>query len=71
MINNSNEQQHQCYVCQERFLSRNDLQHHLRQKCYPSDMREQVEQLTQHIRDDKRRQKLQQILWKHGKLFDV
>ncbi|CAF4490419.1 unnamed protein product, partial [Rotaria socialis] len=71
MINNSNEQQHQCYVCQERFLSRNDLQHHLRQKFYPSDMREQVEQLTQHIRDDKRRQKLKQILWKHGKLFDV
>ncbi|CAF4641980.1 unnamed protein product, partial [Rotaria socialis] len=71
MINNSNGQQYQCYVCQERFLSRNDLQHHLRQKCYPADMREQIEQLTQHIKDDKRQQKLQQILWKHGKLFDL
>ncbi|CAF3464042.1 unnamed protein product [Rotaria socialis] len=30
------EQQHQCHVCQEQFLSRNNLQQHLLQKCYPS-----------------------------------
>ncbi|CAF1600526.1 unnamed protein product [Rotaria magnacalcarata] len=31
------EQQHQCYVCQEQFLSYNNLQQHLHQKCYPSE----------------------------------
>ncbi|CAF2199811.1 unnamed protein product [Rotaria magnacalcarata] len=31
------EQQHQCYVCQEQFLSHNNLQQHLHQKCYPSE----------------------------------
>ncbi|CAF4535381.1 unnamed protein product, partial [Rotaria magnacalcarata] len=58
-------------VCQEQFLSRNDLQQHLRQKCYPSEMREQIEKLTQHIEDMKQRKELQNILWKHGKLFDI
>jgi hypothetical protein len=39
-----NEQQHkECYVCQEHFLSRNDLQRHLREKCYPQDIREKIE----------------------------
>ncbi|CAF2564518.1 unnamed protein product [Rotaria sp. Silwood2] len=31
------EQQHHCYVCQEQLLSRNNLQQHLHQKCYPSE----------------------------------
>ncbi|CAF0959319.1 unnamed protein product [Rotaria magnacalcarata] len=31
------EQQHQCYVYQEQFLSHNNLQQHLHQKCYPSE----------------------------------
>ncbi|CAM2726426.1 unnamed protein product, partial [Rotaria socialis] len=31
------EQQHQCYVCQEQFLPHNNLQQHLHQKCYPSE----------------------------------
>ncbi|CAF5024393.1 unnamed protein product, partial [Rotaria sp. Silwood1] len=70
-MDNNDEQQPQCYVCQEKFLSRNDLQHHLRQKCYPSEMREQIGKLTQHIENTKQRQQLQQILWKHGKLFDL
>ncbi|CAF4798664.1 unnamed protein product, partial [Rotaria sp. Silwood2] len=64
------EEQHQCYVCQEQFLSRNDLQQHLRQKCYPLEMREQIDKLTQHIEDTKQRQQVQHILWQHGKLFD-
>ncbi|CAM4974444.1 unnamed protein product [Rotaria socialis] len=51
-------QQHRCYVCQEQFLSRNDLQQHLCQKCYPLEMREQIEKLTQHIEDIKPQQQL-------------
>jgi hypothetical protein len=70
-IDHDDIQHHQCYICQEQFLSRNDLQQHLRQKCYPSEMREQIEKLTQHIEDIKQRQQLQHILWKHGKLFDL
>ncbi len=66
-----NDQQHQCYVCQEKFLSRNDLQQHLREKCYPQEMREHIEQLTSHIEDLNQRQKVQHILWRHGKLFDL
>ncbi|CAF4291683.1 unnamed protein product [Didymodactylos carnosus] len=64
-------QQNQCYVCQEQFLTRNHLQQHLRDKCYPQEMREHIEQLTSHIEDLNQRQKLQHILWKHGKLFDL
>ncbi|CAF4999789.1 unnamed protein product [Rotaria socialis] len=70
-MNNHDVEQLQCYVCQEQFLSRNDLQQHLRQKCYPSEIRTQIEQITQHIEDAEQREKLQQILWKHGKLFDL
>ncbi|CAF4588329.1 unnamed protein product [Rotaria magnacalcarata] len=70
-MNNHYEEQIQCYVCQEQFLSRNDLQQHLRQKCYPSEIRTQIEQLTRHIEDAEQREQLQQILWKHGKLFDL
>ncbi|CAF4384057.1 unnamed protein product, partial [Rotaria magnacalcarata] len=70
-MNNHYEEQIQCYVCQEQFLSRNDLQKHLRQKCYPSEIRTQIEQLTRHIEDAEQREQLQQILWKHGKLFDL
>ncbi|CAF3126930.1 unnamed protein product [Rotaria sp. Silwood2] len=69
--NNYNEQPFPCYVCEEKFLSHNDLQHHLRQQCYPEYMRQQIDLLTQHIQDPKQRQRLQNILWKHGKLFDL
>lgn len=65
------EEQHRCYVCYEQFLSRNDLQQHLRQKCYPPEIRKQIEKLTQHIKDSNQRQQLQNVLWKHGKLFDL
>ncbi|CAF3423371.1 unnamed protein product, partial [Rotaria socialis] len=54
-MNNHYEEQLQCYVCQEQFLSRNDLQQHLRQKCYPSEIRTQIEQLTRHIEDAEQR----------------
>ena len=65
------EEQHQCYLCKEQFLSGNDLQQHLRQKCYSPEIRAQIDKLTQHIQDQKQRQQLQHILWKHGKLFDL
>ena len=65
------EEQHQWYVCEEQFLSSNDLQQHLRQKCYSPEIRAQIDKLTQHIHDQKQRQQLQHILWKHGKLFDL
>jgi hypothetical protein len=61
---------HQCYVCKEEFLTRNDLFRHLREKCYPKDMRDQIEKLTEHIEEPDQRQRLHTILWKHGKLFD-
>lgn len=70
-INHITEQHFQCYVCGGKFLSRNDLQHHLRQQCFPADMRQQIDTLTSHIQDTKQRQHLQNILWKHGKLFDL
>ena len=69
--NHHEDQQNQCHVCQEQFLTRNDLQQHLRQKCYPQDMREQIEKLTSHVGNSSQRQQLQHILWKHGKLFDL
>ncbi|CAF1473560.1 unnamed protein product [Adineta steineri] len=65
------ENEHQCYVCQELFLSRNDLLEHLRAKCYPQDIREQIDNLTTHIMNDNQRQQVQRILWKYGKLFDL
>ncbi|CAF4622627.1 unnamed protein product, partial [Didymodactylos carnosus] len=63
--------EHRCYVCQAKFLSSNDLQKHLRQQCFPSEIREQIEKLTLHIENPKQRQQVQQILWRHGQLFDL
>ena len=62
---------HPCYVCNESFLTRNDLYRHLREKCYPKEMRDQINKLTEHIEVPDQRQRLQTILWKHGKLFDL
>lgn len=70
-IEQNDSQNQRCYICQEQFLSRNDLQEHLRQKCFPSEIRDQIEKLTQHIEDIKQRQQLQHVLWRHGKLFDL
>ena len=70
-INMNNQEDYECYVCHKRYLSRNDLQQHLREKCYPEDIREQIDKLTSHIQDTTRRQQIQNILWKYGKLFDL
>ncbi|CAF1594710.1 unnamed protein product, partial [Didymodactylos carnosus] len=66
----NNQHNHQCYVCNQKFLSGNDLYIHLRQSCYPEDMRDQIEQLTDHIENPMEKQQIQAILWKYGKLFD-
>lgn len=67
----SKESTRECYVCRESFSSRNQLYQHLREKCYPKDMRDQIERLTAHVEDPNQRHKLQLVLWRHGKLFDL
>jgi hypothetical protein len=62
--------QTQCEECQEYFLSGNDLQKHLRAKCYSEQIRKRILESTEHIEDPKRREKLQEILWRHKILFD-
>ena len=69
--NQDDDQPHRCYVCQQQFLTRNDLQQHLREKCYPQDIREKIEKLTSHVENLNQRQQLQHILWKYGKLLDL
>ncbi|CAF3904830.1 unnamed protein product [Rotaria sordida] len=62
---------HKCYVCHQRFLSQNNLFHHLRVQCYPPELRHQIETLTRHIDSTSHRKKIQDVLWKYGKLFDL
>ena len=62
---------HSCYICHQLFLSNNDLFRHLRETCYPSDMRDQIDLLTKHIVPFSNRNKIQDILWRYGKLFDI
>ena len=70
-MNAKDSEEHECYVCRERHLTRNDLQKHLREKCYPNDIREQIAKLTSHVQNPNQRQRLEKILWKYGKLFDL
>ena len=70
-MNTKNSEDYECYVCHERHLTRNDLQKHLREKCYPNDVREQIDKLTSHIGNANHRQRIQDVLWRHGKLFDL
>ncbi|CAF1130356.1 unnamed protein product [Didymodactylos carnosus] len=55
----------------EDFLSRNDLHVHLRQQCYPTEIREHIDTMTKHIENEDQREQLQAILWKYGRLFDT
>ncbi|CAF4575574.1 unnamed protein product, partial [Rotaria magnacalcarata] len=48
-----------------------NLYHHLRTKCYPYELRHQIEILTKHIDSIINRKKIQDILWRYGKLFDI
>ncbi len=67
----SYETSHQCRECQQNFATGNDLFKHLRNKCYPNEIREQINKLITHISNDKQRERIANILWKYGKLFDT
>jgi transposase InsO family protein len=60
-----------CYVCHDVFLTNNDLHRHLREKCYPVELRHQINTLTSHITDSTHRTHIQDLLWEYGKLFDI
>ena len=60
---------HRCYVCNLSFISNNDLYRHLRAQCYPRELRQEIETLAHHLHEPSRTQ-IQNILWKHAKLFD-
>ncbi len=59
-----------CQQCNEYFLSGNDLQKHLRAKCYSDTIRKQILEATAHIEDPKHRSAVQDILWRNKILFD-
>ncbi|CAF4572715.1 unnamed protein product, partial [Rotaria socialis] len=63
--------QHQCRECHQNFETNNDLFKHLRSKCYPEEIRQQINKLIEHISDEKQREQILKILWKYGKLFDI
>ena len=62
---------HHCRECDRCFNTRNDLFKHLRHECYPDEIREQINKLTAHIADENQREKMSNILWKYGQLFDI
>ena len=64
-------EQHQCRECQQGFDNRNELFKHLRDKCYPDEIREQIGKLTEHMEDAKQKEQITSILWRYGKLFDL
>ncbi|CAF4044560.1 unnamed protein product, partial [Adineta steineri] len=63
--------QQQCRECQQYFQTGNELFKHLRDTCYPDEIRKQIENLVAHIKDDTQQEQLKHILWKYGKLFDT
>ncbi|CAF4938729.1 unnamed protein product [Rotaria sp. Silwood1] len=72
LITASHEKQHhQCRKCHQHFNTGNNLFKHLRNQCYPEEIRLQINKLTEHISDDKQREQILKILWKYGKLFDI
>ena len=64
-------EQHQCRECKQRFTTRNELFKHLKNECYPDDIRHQITKLTEHIVDKKQREQITNMLWKYGALFDT
>ncbi len=59
-----------CHQCNEQFLSGNDLQKHLREKCYSNQIRKQIVESTKHIENPKHQLAVQDILWRNKILFD-
>ncbi|CAF3145732.1 unnamed protein product [Rotaria sp. Silwood2] len=51
-----------CHRCHEYFLSGNDLQKHLRAKCYSEQIRQQILESTKHIENRKHQLAIQHIL---------
>ncbi|CAF5089201.1 unnamed protein product, partial [Rotaria sp. Silwood1] len=62
----SHGKQHQCRKCYQHFDTGNELFKHLRNQCYPEEIRQQINKLTEHISDDKQREQIFKILWKYG-----
>jgi len=60
-----------CYVCHDFFLTNNDLHRHLREQCYPVELRHHINHLTSHLTDPTHRTNIQTLLWQYGKLFDI
>lgn len=67
---NTSKPDNQCHRCHEYFLSGNDLQKHLRAKCYSDQIRKQILNLTKHIDNSKYRAAIEDILWRSKILFD-
>ncbi|CAF4018800.1 unnamed protein product [Rotaria magnacalcarata] len=59
-----------CELCNEYFLSGNDLQKHLRAKCYSDQIRKHILESTKHMENKKQRLAIQDILWRNKILFD-
>ncbi|CAF4743200.1 unnamed protein product, partial [Rotaria sp. Silwood2] len=59
-----------CDLCNEYFLSGNDLQKHIRAKCYSDQIRKHILESTKHIENEKHRLAIQDILWRNKILFD-
>ncbi|CAM4786933.1 unnamed protein product [Rotaria magnacalcarata] len=53
-----------CDLCNEHFLSGNDLQKHLRAQCYSDQIRKQILDSTKHIENPKHQLAIQDILWR-------
>ena len=60
-----------CREYRQLFTTRNELFKHLRDQCYPEQIREQIAKLAEHITDDRQKEQITEILWKYGKLFDL
>ncbi|CAF1565511.1 unnamed protein product, partial [Didymodactylos carnosus] len=66
----SNQTEGQCDKCHKKFLSGNDLQQHLREICYPQEIRVHINKLTQHLEDPTQKTQVQDILWRNKDIFD-
>ncbi|CAF1315444.1 unnamed protein product [Didymodactylos carnosus] len=56
----------QCTKYQRNFLSGNDLQVHLRDSCYPENIRANIINLTKHLENPAQLKQIQNILWRHN-----
>jgi predicted aspartyl protease len=64
-------ERYQCRECHRPFGTRNELFKHLRDRCYPDEIRKQIGKLTEHLSDHNQKKQIETILWKYGRLFDI